>query len=112
MNLRKIGEFGFIEQLSQLLRPGNDVVKGIGDDAAVLPRDKSTYALFTCDALVEGIHFTLNMPAHLIGRKAMAVNLSDIASMGGIPQHAVVTLGVKPTSVSYTHLTLPTILRV
>lgn len=85
-----------IERFRRLLPKKKDVVVGIGDDAAVLQRDRTTYSLLTCDGLVEKIHFTLEMPPRQIGYKAMAVNLSDIAAMGGVPQHAVVTLGVKP----------------
>lgn len=96
MKLSQLGEFGLIERLARFLPKKKDVVVGIGDDAAVLRRDERTYSLLTCDALVEKIHFTLTMPARQIGAKAMSVNLSDIAAMGGVPQHAVVTLGVRP----------------
>lgn len=95
MKLSALGEFGLIERLGKRLPRNKEVIVGIGDDTAVLRRDARTYELLTCDALVENIHFTLKMPARQIGYKAMAVNLSDIAAMGGVPQHAVVTLGVK-----------------
>lgn len=94
MKLSQCGEFELIRRLSSSLKSKSHVIKGIGDDAAVLSRDPSTYSLLACDALVEKVHFTSKHPPQWIGRKLMAVNLSDIAAMGGIPESAVVTLGV------------------
>jgi thiamine-monophosphate kinase len=63
------------------------LVKGIGDDCAVIKKDESTHLLFTTDTLVEGVHFNLNWHSpYLLGRKCAAVNLSDIAAMGGQPK--------------------------
>ncbi len=64
-----------------------NLVMGIGDDCAVLKKDETNYQLLTTDTLVSGVHFDLNWhPPHLLGRKSAAVNLSDIAAMGGDPR--------------------------
>jgi len=89
------GEFGLIEKLKQVLPSGENVIAGAGDDAAVLSGGKrGKYLLLTTDALVENVHFRRSAGAGRIGRKALAVNLSDIAAMGGIPLWAVVNLGL------------------
>jgi thiamine-monophosphate kinase len=68
---------------------------GIGDDVAVLRAGADRVWLATCDVQVEGAHFlrAATTPADL-GRKALAVNLSDIASAGGVPRFALVSLGL------------------
>jgi thiamine-monophosphate kinase len=69
------------------------VIKGIGDDCAVLRKDNQSYFLVTTDTLVSGVHFDLAWhPPFLLGRKAAAVNLSDIAAMGGQPLFALLSL--------------------
>ncbi|MDX9733676.1 MAG: thiamine-phosphate kinase [Thermoanaerobaculia bacterium] len=69
-----------------------DVRVGVGDDAAVLAAP-SSLAVST-DALVEGEDFTGAADPYLVGRKAMNVNLSDLAAMGATPLHALLTLGL------------------
>jgi thiamine-monophosphate kinase len=70
-------------------------VVGIGDDAAVLAPPAKSRTLVTTDLLTEGVHFLARRtPPRLLGRKAMAVNLSDIAAMGGVPLQAVVSVGL------------------
>ena len=73
------------------------LVKGIGDDCAVYrppPSGPGTLSLITTDALVESVHFDLAWhPPYLLGRKALAVNLSDIAAMGGRALHVLLTIG-------------------
>ena len=89
-----IGEFGLIRELKKKIRPGKSVRLGVGDDAAVLPLSSKKDLLFTADMLIEDRHFRLGEATPFeIGRKALAVNLSDIAAMGGIPTHAVVSVG-------------------
>ena len=68
----------------------------IGDDAAVLPAlDAQGRSLICADMIVDGVHFlSESAPPESIGHKALAVNLSDIAAMGGQPRFAVVTLSV------------------
>ena len=98
MNLKEIGEFGLIDRIKEgTVFDETGVVAGIGDDAAVFQPSPQLYQLLTTDMLVENVHFLLDKttPAQL-GYKALAVNLSDIAAMGGRPRHAVVSLGLPP----------------
>lgn len=95
MRIEEIGEFGLIEDLARLLPEGEGVVKGIGDDAAVVAgRRKDSYLLIAADSIAEGVHFRRRAAGRRVGRKALAVNLSDIAAMGGLPLWAVVNLGL------------------
>ncbi|MDD5561940.1 MAG: thiamine-phosphate kinase, partial [Candidatus Omnitrophica bacterium] len=64
------------------------------DDCAVLKLNKSSYQLFTCDMLVEGVDFRRSDNLEAVGRKALAISISDIAACAGIPRHAVVSLGL------------------
>jgi thiamine-monophosphate kinase len=96
MNLHTMGEFGFIEHVRGgcLQRPGS-VVVGIGDDAAVFKADAGRLTLLTTDMLVEGVHFLRRATGgEDLGHKALAVNLSDIAAMGGTPREAFVSIAV------------------
>ncbi|MFH1878834.1 MAG: thiamine-phosphate kinase [Candidatus Omnitrophota bacterium] len=70
---------------------------GIGDDCAVLDYKSGRYLLWAADMLVEGTHFLRRMAGYReIGRKAVAVNISDIAAMGGNPEYITVSIGVRP----------------
>jgi thiamine-monophosphate kinase len=71
-----------------------EVIKGIGDDTAVLPYSKREHLLLTADMLAEDAHFTRRMPPQGIGHKALACSISDIAAMGGWPTFAVVSIGI------------------
>ena len=73
----------------------DSVVMGIGDDCAVLEKNETEYTLASCDLLTEGVHFIREMikPEEL-GYKAVAVNLSDIAAMGGIPEQILISVAV------------------
>jgi len=97
MKLRDIGEIELIKRLTKGVRLDKSVVKGIGDDTAVIKLTQNEYLLFTCDMLVEDTHFKLTKATPFqIGWKALGRNLSDIAAMGGVPRHAVVSIGVNP----------------
>lgn len=93
MDVSHLGEFELIARLTQMLPKYNNVALGIGDDCTVLDFDGELSLLATCDCQVEGVHFTLQTSTpEQVGRKALAVNLSDIASMGGVPRFALVSL--------------------
>jgi thiamine-monophosphate kinase len=102
--IRDLGEFGLIERVAQLLPAASEgVVVGVGDDVAVLRTDGEDYLLATCDIQVEGVHFLRDaIGPYRLGRKAAAINLSDIAAMGGVPTYMLVSLGMPPqTEVSF-----------
>jgi len=94
MRISDIGEFGLIKRFQQKIKLNSSVVKGSGDDCAVLKYNQSSYQLFTCDMIVEGVDFYKTSDFKLVGRKALAISISDIAACGGVPQHAVVTMGL------------------
>ncbi|MFC1548404.1 thiamine-monophosphate kinase [Candidatus Omnitrophota bacterium] len=88
-------ELKLIEQIKKRAgRPGKGVKVGIGDDCAVLEYDSTRYLLWATDMLVEGTHFDKRADYKKIGRKAVAVNISDIAAMGGCPKYITVSLGI------------------
>jgi thiamine-monophosphate kinase len=94
--LEQLGEFGIIGLFRQRASPRRRwVVAGIGDDCAVLDAGGSERLLVTTDMLVERVHFLREgiTPAQL-GWKSLAVNLSDIAAMGGEPTAAFLALGL------------------
>ena len=96
MTLKDIGEFGFIKKISSgcLIRPQN-IVKAIGDDAAAFRSDAGQLSLVTTDLLVERIHFLRDAISGFdLGYKSLAVNLSDIAAMGGTAREAFVSIAI------------------
>ena len=96
MNLREIGEFGFIKKISRgcLIRPDN-IIKAIGDDAAAFMTEPDRLTLITTDLLVERIHFLRDAISGFdLGYKSLAVNLSDIAAMGGTAREAFVSIAI------------------
>jgi len=102
MLINKIGEFWLIERIKKSIKTDASVIKGSGDDCAVLVFDKKRYQLFTCDMIVQGVDFTLKDEPCLIGRKALAASVSDIASCSGLPRHCLVSLAMpKNTSVEF-----------
>ena len=92
----KISEVELIRRIRYLNAPfQKNAQVGIGDDTAVLKGKEGYSYLFTTDTLVENVHFKwkFSSPSQ-IGWKALAVNISDIAAMGGYPLFALVTLGI------------------
>jgi thiamine-monophosphate kinase len=88
--LGDIGEHELTRRIQDRI-PRAELPVCIGDDAAAV--DVTSPVLVTADTLVEGVHFSRDTaPARLVGRKALTVNLSDIAAMGGVGRHAVVSL--------------------
>jgi thiamine-monophosphate kinase len=100
MKLSRIGEFGLIETIKRSVPlTAQSVLVGIGDDAAVLKADRTRAMLVTTDMLLEHVHFDLSYTDfYSLGWKAAAVNLSDIAAMGGSAKCGLVSLGI-PESV-------------
>ena len=104
---REIGEFALIERLrNKLGLVGNsaDVIVGNGDDAAVIKAGDGKCWVVTCDAQVSGVHFpsTGDVSGFAAGYKSLAVNVSDVAAMGGKPRFALISLGIpEETSVSF-----------
>lgn len=94
MKLCEIGEFGLIERVSHTVLKRRGVRIGIGDDAAWV-HDRFGSFLASTDLLIEGIHFDRRwIPLFALGYKTLAVNLSDIAAMGGIPSYLLLSLGI------------------
>ena len=95
-----IGEFRLIRRIGDLLNKegirSERVTLGIGDDtASFLPRT-GYELLVTCDCMVEGRHYLPGKISPLdLGRRAMALNISDIGAMGGKPLYALISLGLK-----------------
>ncbi len=96
--LSSLGENALLQRLLQQDLPAHEgLLIGPGDDCAVVSRDAQWDSLLKTDVVVEGIHFTPDTEPRRIGHKALARALSDIAAMGGEPEHALVTLLVHPT---------------
>lgn len=93
-----LGETALIEALSRKFGPAPpEVILGIGDDCAAVNLGGDDCLLWTVDTLVEGVHFDLSCTTLAqLGWKALAVNLSDIAAMGGEPRYALLSLGWPP----------------
>ena len=92
--VHSVGEFGLIQRIARRAFQNSTVITGIGDDAAVL-RSVVRPILLATDMLVEGVDFSFRkMSAAAVGRKALAVNLSDVAAMGGVPRAALVALAI------------------
>ncbi len=96
MKISQIGEFGLIQRIRSSLRAFQQgAVVGIGDDTAVIEVSSGDLLLLTSDTLVEDIHFKWDYTSFReLGWKALAVNISDIAAIGGSPTYCVVTLGL------------------
>ena len=84
-SLKDLGEFGLIGRIRERF-PAPEGVTGIGDDCAVIPQRSGRDTLVSTDMLVEGTHFLRDRVSPFqLGWKSAAVNLSDIAAMGGQP---------------------------
>ncbi len=94
MKLSQLGEFGLIDRIRRTVPAGPGVRIGIGDDAAWVANSSGS-SLVTADLLIEGVHFDLQWTSLFnLGYKSLAVNLSDIAAMGGVPAYAILSLGI------------------
>lgn len=95
-----IGEFGLIERIAETVSKTpsiGGIVVGIGDDAAALDFPEGALVLATTDIMIENVHFRLGAQTPRgLGRRVMAINVSDIAAMGGMPRYAMLSLGLTP----------------
>ena len=98
MKLQELGEFGLIGRIAGKVQYHSGVALGIGDDAAATVPTPGRVTLTTSDMLVEGVHFDLRLSdPHSLGRKSLAVNLSDIAAMGAVPRSFLLSLAIPPS---------------
>ncbi len=87
------GEFALIDRyFVRPVSPAAGVVKGIGDDAAILQVSPGTELVAAIDSIVAGRHFPAGTAPRAIGHRALAVNLSDMAAMGAVPRWALLAL--------------------
>ncbi len=93
MRIRELGERALIELARKTCAPGSHTRVGIGDDAAAIDIG-STCLVVTTDMLVSRVHFPSGTPAEQMGKKAVVVNLSDIAAMGASPLGLVFSVGL------------------
>jgi thiamine-monophosphate kinase len=90
-----VGERALLRHLRARIPGAPGVVAGVGDDAAAVETGPLT--LVTTDCMVERVHFRREWsPPRLLGRKALSVNLSDVAAMAGAPRYATVSLCLTP----------------
>jgi thiamine-monophosphate kinase len=95
VKLESLGEFGLIGRIEEKVSSGKGVITGIGDDAAVTELSPGMQLLTSTDMLLEDVHFRRNWhDSYRLGRKSLAVSISDIAAMGGIPRWALLSLAL------------------
>ena len=96
MKIKELGEFGLIDILkNDTINNQDDIIKGIGDDAAVFKVADNLLQLASTDMLVENVHFDLSfISPWQLGYKSVAVNLSDIAAMGGTPSNILISIAI------------------
>ncbi len=104
MQLKEIGEFGFIERFKPHFNDllNGDII-GIGDDCAIIPANENEDWVVTTDLLMEDVHFLRqSITPFQLGYKSLAVNLSDIAAMGGAPMASFLSIAIpKDLEVEY-----------
>lgn len=96
MKMKDLGEFGFIDRIKEdCIYAPKHVVVGIGDDGAVYTTTPGAPQIAVIDTMVEGVHFVSETMSYWqVGYKAVASNFSDIAAMGGIPTHIVLSVAI------------------
>jgi len=93
--LSNLGEFGLISRIAAAAFTHESVITGIGDDAAVTVLSPGMQLLTSTDMLLEDVHFRRAWhDPYRLGRKSLAVSISDIAAMGGIPRWALLSLAI------------------
>jgi thiamine-monophosphate kinase len=100
VKVKELGEFGLIDRLNKMIaksgvnKASPGLILSIGDDAAAWKSDGSIQ-LATVDTMVQDVHFTLDTATwQEVGWKSLAINISDIAAMGGLPHYALVALAL------------------
>ena len=99
-----MSEFELIDRIVAILDDagtGAGVRLGAGDDAALLTVPQGLELAVTTDTLVAGRHFPADAPAGLVGRRALGVNLSDLAAMGAEARHCLVSLTLPEADVAW-----------
>jgi len=100
LRLAELGEFGLIDRIAHKVAASPSVPLGIGDDAAALLPTPHHLTLITTDMLLEGVHFDLSFcDPQSLGRKSLAVNLSDLAAMGARPRQFLLGIAL-PSEIS------------
>ena len=99
MKIDEINEFDLINRLNDLCSTTKEpsTTLAIGDDCAQW-KDANGHTIATTDTMVQDVHYILPCDRYKLGRRALAINISDIAAMGGLPQHALVSLGLVGTT--------------
>ena len=92
--LSDFSEEELISFLSEGMLSSSDILRGIGEDCAVIENSSPDLLLYKTDCIVEGIHYCLKDSPVLVGRKAIARVLSDFAAMGGNLKHILLTIGI------------------
>jgi len=96
--LAELGEFGLIERIQAQAGSSPSLTLGIGDDCSILNVANDEELLTSTDLLIEGVHFNLDWTSfEQLGRKSVAVNISDIAAMGGDPKCLYMGIAIPPS---------------
>jgi len=96
----EIPENRLIDKIRRFADRSRDVLRGIGDDGAVIKLSQGSY-VFVQDAMVEHVHFKFSFTnPYDVGKKAVYVNISDVLSMGALPLYFLVTIGITPALTS------------
>jgi thiamine-monophosphate kinase len=95
LKTRNTGEFGLISRIAAQIHPHGGVITGIGDDAAVTALNPEMQLVTSTDMLLEDIHFRRRWhDPYRLGRKSLAVSISDLAAMGSLPRWALLSLAI------------------
>ena len=93
--ISSLGEFGLISRIAASVAPSESVITGIGDDAAVTALTPGMQLVTSTDMLLEGVHFRLDWhDPWRLGRKSLAVSISDLAAMGSMPRWALMSIAI------------------
>jgi thiamine-monophosphate kinase len=87
-----MNEIEIVERIRKLSRSGNRMVLGIGDDCAIFRPRAGEDLVFTTDQMIQDVHFAATHSPDVVGERALARSLSDIAAMGGNPRFCLVAL--------------------